>query len=115
MPRKAPRTRADGEWTEARFWGFVRSGLRQMSRKWGPIHNALRRQRRPYTGDDRRRKWEYQCERCNGWFHRKEVQVDHVVECGSCRSYEEAAEFLRRLLVDSDGLAVLCKQCHKEK
>jgi hypothetical protein len=42
-PRKArvPRTRNAGRWTEAQFWGALRSGLRRTFRYWRPATLAL--------------------------------------------------------------------------
>jgi hypothetical protein len=113
---RVPRTRANGEWTEAAFWGFVRSNIRAMSRKWPPLaRHALNAVRRPYVGDNKRQKWEFQCVECEGWYKRTEVEVDHIVPCGSIRSFQEAAVFMERMLVEVDGLCVRCKTCHDKK
>lgn len=109
------RTRNGGEWTEAEFFGFIRSNLRLMSRKWNPRKLAEHRARAPYTGPNKRQKWKYQCARCWGWFKRTEVEVDHVEPCGTLKSFDDAGEFLRRLLVEVDGFEVLCEECHQAK
>lgn len=52
------RTRAGNEWSECGFWGFVRSGLRQMSRRWPPLaRQAINAARRKYDGENKRQKW----------------------------------------------------------
>ena len=112
---RVERTRAGNRWTEAQFWGFVRSNLRLMARKWPPIRDAKKAARRPYRGPNPRQKWEIQCCHCQRWFLDRETEVDHVEPAGSCRSFEQAAEFLRRLLVESPALRVLCRQCHQER
>ena len=116
---RVPRTRAGGEWTEAAFWGFLRSVLRDGSRRWPPIvrvaPNNARREYVPTDGQKTRRKWEYQCSRCFGWFKRTEVQVDHREACGSCSSWEEFARFAERLFCEPEGLDVMCKECHQKK
>ncbi len=113
---RVPRTRAGGEWTEAGFWGFIRSNLRQMSRRWPPLcRQALERVRRKYTGPDKRRKWVYRCEQCNQFFNGSDVQVDHVTPCGSLRSIADVGPFVERLLCEADGLRVLCIDCHDEE
>lgn len=111
---RVPRTRAGGEWTEAAFWGFLRSGLRQMSRRWPARKQALQAARVPYTGENRRRKWSYRCSRCGEIYKATEVEADHIIPCGSCRSWEEFAEFGRRLFCEAGGMRVLCKACHQE-
>ena len=113
---RVPRTRAGGEWTEAAFWSFVRDNLRMVSRKWPPIQRAKLLRRRPYTGPNRKRKWEYRCDSCGQWFADKEVQVDHIVPAGQLRSFDDVGPWMRRLLVEVDGLQVLCKEnCHHAK
>jgi len=108
------KTRAGGEWTEARFIGFLRSGLRQMSRRWAPIaRQALDAVKRKNQSDNKRMKWEYQCCECGGWFARKNVEVDHIVPCGSFRSLEQLQGFVERLFVEPDGLCVRCEECHQ--
>lgn len=50
QPKKprVPRTRGGFTMTEAQFWGFIRSNLRLMSRKWRP-HNVRWRPRADQT------------------------------------------------------------------
>lgn len=115
---RVPRTRCGETWTEAAFWGFIRSNIRLMSRKWGPIREVLKDARRPYAGPDKRRKWEFQCARCRGWFARKEVEVNHLIPCGSLKSFEDIGPFVKRLLVEKEGFEVLCKgkgSCHQKE
>ena len=112
MPRKAIKTRAGGNWSEARFFQFIRSGLRQLSRRWPPRRQALINARRPYTGPNKRQKNEHQCAGCGNWFMEKEVQVDHIEPCGQLKSFDDIGEFVRRLLCESSALRVLCLKCH---
>ena len=116
MPRKTiPKCRANNQWTEAKFWGWLRSGLRRQSTRWPPIYEARRKARRAYKGPNPRQKWEFACAQCGGWFGQKETQVDHVVECGSLRAFEDLPGFAQRLFVEADGLRVVCKRCHGKK
>jgi len=114
---KPPKIRNGGTWTEAGFWGRVRSHLRRMFRfNWVPARLALERARRPYVGENKRQKWEFQCAFCHKWFLRKGVELDHIRPCGSLNSWEDVRPFMERLLCESpDDYAVLCKSCHKEK
>lgn len=113
--QRVPRTRAGGEWTEAGFWGFVRSGLREMSRRWPPRKQALLDAREGYSGPNKRRKWSYRCAGCGGLFQQKEVHVDHIEPVGALSSFDEVGPFLQRLLCEADGLRVLCKACHQDR
>ena len=102
-------------WTKARFFSFLRSNLRKASVKWPPIQEVLRAHRRTNRSANKRLKWEHLCFGCLEWFPRKEVQVDHIVPCGSLNDWADLEPFCRRLFVEADGLAILCRECHKAK
>ena len=113
---RVPRTRASLEWTEARFWQFIRSTLRAASRKWPPlIRTVFEQNRRPNQSSNKRMKWEFQCHECGYWFPRKEVEADHIIPCGSLKTYADLPGFVERLFCEVDGLRVLCKACHAER
>lgn len=112
---RVPRTRAGGEWTEAAFWGFIRSQLRLMSRAWPPRKNVMVNHRRKYDGPNKRQKWEYQCSGCGGWFAQKQLEIDHIEPCGQLKSFEDIGPFVQRLLCEEDGLRVLCESCHDKR
>lgn len=104
--------RAGGQWSEARFWSFVRSNLRRA--QWPPIYQAKKLAERPYKGDNKRQKFEYQCAVCKNWFMGKEVQVDHIKPCGSLKKYEDLPQFVKTLYCEVDNLRVLCYDCHQK-
>lgn len=111
--RNIPRPRCGGEWTEARFFGFIRSALRQASRRWNPLVNGVfMRSRRPYTGACKRTKWEYECSGCGKWFPAKQINVDHIVPCGNLKTFDDLPGFVERLFCEVDGLRLLCETCH---
>jgi hypothetical protein len=101
--------------TDAEFWSFIRSALRQKSRYWKPIQEVKKQNRRNYVGIDKRRKFEYQCNECKQWYCEKEIEVDHVIECGSLKNYEDVGGFIKRLFCETEGLRVICKNCHNIK
>ena len=113
---RVPKTRAGGEWTEAAFWSFVRSGVRQLSRRWPPIvRHALHAARRPLVPKRGNQKWEYQCAACLEWHKGTDVHVDHITECGTLKSFADLSTFAERLFCESDGLRVLCHACHDKR
>lgn len=117
---RVPRTRAGGEWTEAAFWGFLRSNLRLMSRKWPPRKSVLLASRRVSQSTNKRLKWEYQCSECKNWFPEKQgksklVEVDHLTPCGSLSSWDEFKVFAERLFCEPEQMVVRCKECHQAK
>lgn len=101
------------KWTTARFFGFLRSNLRRAWTKWPPKYEVLKNARRPVNKG--RQKWEYQCDKCKGWFQGKEVQVDHTIPAGTLKSFEDLPKFAENLFVGVDKLTVLCKNCHSQK
>ena len=76
---------------------------------------VLRDSRRPYTGDNKRQRFEHQCNICKEWFKQSDVQVDHIIECGSFLelSVKSIGQFAYRLF--QGDLQVLCKPCHNKK
>lgn len=102
-------------WTKSRYFGFIRSCLRRAWSKYPVKFKILSDARRPYSGEDKRTKWEYQCHKCNEWYKSKEVQVDHINPVGSLKEYEDLPRFVATLFCSSDNLQVLCSECHKLK
>lgn len=110
---RVPRTRNNATMTESQFFSWIRSNLRRMTMYWKPIAECKKQARKSVTG--KRHKYEYKCAQCTGWFTDKEIDVDHIVEAGSLRSFNDLPGFAERLFVDAHQLAVLCKQCHHHK
>ena len=114
---KAVLTRNMGTWSEAKHFGGIRSALRKLYQwNWLPKKVALERARRRSQSANKRLKWEFQCASCREWFPREDVAADHVVPCGSLKSYADVGPFLERMLPESpDGFQVLCDECHNRK
>jgi hypothetical protein len=112
---RVPRTRNAGRWTEAQFWGALRSGLRRTFRFWRPATTALAAAKAPCAGP-RGQRFAYVCASCGKLHPRKRVQIDHVVPVGPLTHLHEIPEWLARLTAeDPKAFQVLCKQCHEEK
>ena len=113
---KAIRTRNGGTMTEAQYFGKLRSSLRKAFQWWEPMKFALNAARRKSQSDNKRLKFEYRCALCNQWFARKDVEIDHIIPCGSLIHYEDIAEFVKKLTPEDPGAyQVLCKKHHQEK
>lgn len=113
MAKRTPPFKEYPKWTEAKFWAFLRSALRAKWSRWPPRYEILQSVRRAYKGPKKQQKYEYKCARCNEWFMQKEVEVDHIIPCGSLNKYEELPEFVRKLFAPISALRVVCKPCHK--
>jgi len=115
--KRTPRTRNAGEWTESQYFSAIRAALRTKFRYWKPAQQALNNASRPSQSTNKLLKKEYQCKCCKGWFPRKLVEIDHIIECGSLRTYNDIVPFLKRLTPETiSSFQVLCKnKCHKNK
>lgn len=113
--RNTIKNRNSGTMTEAAYWGWIRSLLRKGSLKWKPLSDIQVESRRPYTGENRRRKWEYQCNICKNYFSSTEIEVDHINGTGGLTGKDNLAEFVENLFCEKDKLQVLCVDCHLNK
>ena len=102
-------------WTEARFWSFIRSALRQASSRYPVSYEVMKEGRRPYRGKDKRTKWEHLCARCDKWYKQKDIEKDHIIEAGRLACYDDLPGFVERMFPSIKGYQKLCKPCHKEK
>lgn len=109
---RAPRTRNNGTMTEAMFWQWIRSALRQKSRFWKPILEVKKTAKRPYVGPNKRQKYEYCCSECGKWYPDKEVAVHHKNPVGSLNCAADLPGFVERLFCEKEELVVLCDGCH---
>jgi hypothetical protein len=112
MAKKTPPFPKYPDWTEARFWSFVRSALRQAHIKWPPAQNVMKQGRKAVTG--KKHKFEHQCTHCKKWFPQKDIEKDHIVEAGSLKCYSDLPGFVERLFVSESGYRKLCKSCHNK-
>ena len=103
---------AGGTWSKARYFGFIRSNLRRA--RWPVKYQVLTSRRRSYSGANKRQKFEYQCAICEDWRMQKNIQVDHIIPCGSLNCYEDLPGFVERLFCEAEGMRILCKECHKK-
>ena len=107
---------ASGTMSKAQFFSFIRAGLRQKSRRWKPIYDCLNAAKRPSKDKNNKRlKWQYQCNRCKRWKQRTEVSVDHIMPCGSLNELTDLPQFVKTLFCEVDNLQVLCDACHTKK
>jgi 5-methylcytosine-specific restriction endonuclease McrA len=109
------KVRNSGTMTEAAFWSFIRATLRQKSRWWKPIKNVKLKARRAYKGQNKRQKYEYQCNRCKKYFPEKLINVDHIIPIGKLNCANDLPSFVERLFCEEDNLQVLCNTCHDKK
>lgn len=101
-----------GTFSEAAFFGWIRSRLRKMSQAWKPIQEVKKAAKRPYVGENKRRKFSYECSRCLQLFSDKEVAVHHIVPAGTLKSFDDIGAFCKNLFVEKNLLILLCDGCH---
>ena len=116
MGSRVKRTRAGNTWTEARYFSFIRSALRQASGRY-PVktHVKMEARRNKPDGVEGRHRFEYQCKKCGVWSPDKDVSVDHIIPAGSLKKYSDLPGFVERLFCEADNLQVLCNTCHHTK
>ena len=107
--------RCGGTMSEAMFWSFIRSALRQKSRWWKPISMCKLEAKRPYVGSNKRQKFEYQCNYCKKYFPEKQINVDHKIPAGSLNNADDLPGFVTRLFCEVNHLQCLCTKCHDIK
>lgn len=110
MAQQKPRPKGGGRYTESQFFSFIRSGLRSKFHRWPPKWDTLEKAK--IKSRAKRYKWKYKCEICKKYYPKKEVQVDHIIPCGSLKSFDELPQFVERLFCEENELRVLCKPCH---
>lgn len=110
-----PRPRNAGTMTEAAFWSFIRSAFRKRSLAWKPFTEAKKLARRPYTGPNKRQKFEYQCNDCKRYFRDDEIHVDHVIAIGTLKCADDLPGFVEGLFCEVEKLQILCLECHRNK
>lgn len=110
-----PKTRCAGSMSEAAFWSFIRSALRQKSRWWKPISVCKLNARRDYKGPSKRQKYEYQCKKCKVWTTEKNINVDHIHPVGTLKCADDLPFFVENLFCETNNLQVLCSDCHNAK
>jgi len=131
MPKRTPPFKAYDMWTTAKFFGFIRSGLREKFNRWPPKYLVLGKAVRsaPILNPDgshstfksgkkvgeRRYVKEYKCNECKEWHKQKDVQVDHIIPAGSLKTFNDLPAFTERLFCGVDNLQVMCKICHNIK
>lgn len=102
--------------TESEFFGRIRSALRQATKFWVPALQALEQASTPYTGIDKRIKKVYACSICQVVGSRTTVHVDHIIACGSLKTFDDVGDFCRRAFAESaTDYQVLCKPCNYKK
>ena len=112
----ADKPRANGEWTEARYRGFIRSALRQAWTRWSPNHITKKMARVGYG--------QYMCAGYETDAHvvgasvvingkrKNNIFTDHITPVGGDGDWNVVIE---NLFCETDNLQLLCKECHDRK
>lgn len=112
-----PKTRCNGQWTEARYRSFIISLLRRGTHKWAPKSQTQK--------DARVARGMYKCAGCGEHVPlskregRKKVQnvfVDHIEPVvDPAIGFTSWDDYIERMFCEQDNLQVLCKSCHDKK
>ncbi len=110
------KTRCSGQWTEARFSSFIKSGLRQNTRKWEPIQRCLK--------EARVSRGLYMCNGCKEEVPKSvideekrkrvnNIHVDHIEPVVPVTGWVSWDSCINNMFCEIDNLQVLCGACHK--
>lgn len=114
-----PRTRCNGEWTEAKFHTFIKNALRDAHRRWKPKYAALNA-----ASID---KGTFLCAGCNtaqpktfpkgdgDKYRPSNRYADHVEPVEPVEGHVDWNTTIARMFVEVDGYQALCKECHTRK
>jgi len=111
------KTRCSGQWTEARYKSFIKSTLRQATRKWAPINECLK--------NARVARGIYKCNGCGAEVPKtvqdpetrkrvNNVHVDHIEPVVPVTGWVNWDSCIERMFCEIDNLQVLCGTCHKK-
>lgn len=98
----------NGQWTKARFKGFITSALRRASSRWAPKYTCKKKARVARNT--------YVCAQCHRKVGNKDIKIDHInpvvdPEMG----FQTWDIFIERLFVELEGYQAICKDCHHTK
>jgi hypothetical protein len=113
---KVPKTRNSGQWTEARYRGFIRSALRKAWQRWGPnqaTKKAARVERGIYmcAGYEREQHVVTNSIKVDGK-RKNNIFTDHIEPIGTHLTWDET---IAKMFCEQENLQVLCAACHKQK
>lgn len=109
---KPPKTRNNGQWSEARFQSFIKSLLRKGSQRWGPI-NSTKKAAWVERG-------KYLCAGCQQVVPltvggKKNVFVDHIEPIIPVTGFTTWDDCIERMFCEVENLQLLCSDCHSKK
>src|SRR5574339_641511 len=104
-------------WDDRRFYNHIMKALRSASYK-SPNRAAVLKEayvgKRPSPTTRRMCQW-YRCACCEFEFMRNEIEVDHIQPVVPVTGWVSWDDTIDRLFCHTDGLQVLCKDCHHHK
>lgn len=102
--------------SESQFWAWLRGCLRKAWMRYPPSITWKQAQAIPppdgYTG--RAKKFGV-CALCGESAPISSLEVDHIDEGGSIKSYEDASKWLEKILDVNDNWQLVHKECHRIK
>lgn len=102
--------------TKSKFFTYIRGNMRKTWMRY-PAKIIWKNTKlvippHGYTG---RAKKLGQCEYCANWFAASHLEVDHIDQAGSCNSWDDFTQFVKKLLDCNNNWRLSCKPCHKIK
>ncbi len=119
----------DKPWEETDYWKnesqyltWLRGQFRKMWMDFIPKNEFLTENCFPITNEEKafhklhkQTKTAGKCVFCKKIFGKSRLQVDHKTPAGSMLTYEDAPQYLFRLLCSKENMQLTCKSCHEIK
>lgn len=118
MAKKAEKPYCSGTMTEAAKSAFIKSALRNKSRRWKPVYDCLKDAQTEKKINKRTGKlaMHFLCAECHNDFPAKLVAVDHINPIVPIDMHVlDWNVVISNLFCEKSGLQVLCKDCHTAK
>lgn len=115
---RGEKTRCSGQWTEARYKGFVVSLLRAGTMRWKPKYDAIKRAfvkdgLNPATG---RKCKLHRCEQCSGLFAQGDMHADHIESVVDPEvGFVSWDTYISRMFAEKEGYRAICHACHNTR
>ncbi len=120
MGRTSEKTRNGGQWTESRYFSFVKGALRAASARWGPRFACIKRANVS--------RGLYKCDLCGtigpptlppkegGKRRITNIIADHIHPViDPATGFVDWDTLIERMFVEVDGFQAICHECHTIK
>ncbi len=108
---------------QSEFFTWLRGQIRKSIWQFYPVKNEFKNdqtfevtnEEKQQYGLSKSTKKAGKCVFCNHYFPKSKLEVDHIEQVGSLKSFDDVSEFVSLLACSKDNMQLTCKPCHKIK